>query len=95
MSTKIKLWTLESEDAAPELLGPLDYKEGDTYAALRTTLEEANVVDWPFSFWDTQTRCRIKERLEKLNRVGPEVFLLPSSTDVSGGRKRKRVLSVD
>ena len=95
MSTKIKLWTLESEDAAPELLGPLDYKEGDTYAVLRTTLEEADVVDWPFSFWDTQTRCRIKERLEKLNRVGLEVFLLPLSTDVSGGRKRKPVPSVD
>jgi hypothetical protein len=57
---KLILWTLLSEDANPQCLGSLDCTENDSYAALRVLLEEAEILDGGFDFWDPSLKCRIR-----------------------------------
>ena len=41
--------------------------KGDTYAKFRSPLEEIHVVDWPFQFFDNESRCMIKCKFKGLN----------------------------
>ena len=50
MSLKVKLFTLDNEDAAPELYGPVTVSEGLTFAQFRQILEDGELVEWPFEF---------------------------------------------
>jgi hypothetical protein len=76
MPTKVVLYTLQSEASAPELEGPMDCYEGDTYANLHVRLEAAGVLDWSFQFWDYDQKCRIKNKMERLNPIGNNVCVI-------------------
>lgn len=92
---KLILWTLFSEDANPQCLGSLDCTENDSYAALRVLLEEAEILDGDFDFWDPSLKCRIRKKLERLNKIGSDAFMIPAvgEGDIGptvGEKRRKR-----
>ena len=91
---KLILWTLLSEDANPQCLGSLDCTENDSYAALRVLLEEAEILDDGFDFWDPSLKCRIRKKLERLNKIGSDAFMIPvvgeANVGATVGEKRKR-----
>jgi hypothetical protein len=76
MPTKIALYTLQSEASALELEGPIGCCEGNTCANLRMRLEAAGVLDWSFQFWDYDQKCRIKNKMERLNPIGNNVYVI-------------------
>jgi hypothetical protein len=79
MPTKVALYTLQSEASAPELEGPMGCCEGDTCADLCVHLEAAGVLDWSFQFWDYDQKCRIKNKMERLNPIGNNVYVIRCS----------------
>jgi hypothetical protein len=79
MPTKVVLYTLQSEASAPELEGPMGCCEGDTCTDLRVRLEAVGVLDWSFQFWDYDQKCRIKNKMEKLNPIGNNVYVIRCS----------------
>jgi hypothetical protein len=91
---KLILWTMLNEDAYPQCLGSLDCTENDSYAALRVLLEEAEILDGGFDFWDPSLKCRIRKKLERLNKIGSDVFMIPAvgeaEVGATVGEKRKR-----
>jgi hypothetical protein len=43
------------------------------------------IVEWPFQFWDAEANCTIKTKLEKFNKSGLEVFVIPMVDVPSNG----------
>ena len=76
MPTKVKLYTLQSEASALELEGPMDCCKGDTCTNLRVHLEAARILDWLFQFWDYDQKCRIKNKIERLNPTENNVYVI-------------------
>ena len=56
-------------------------------------LEEKVVLDWPFEFWDNKERCRIRQKMEVLNDVVSDVYVLSKVVEVEGQEscKHRRV----
>jgi hypothetical protein len=79
MPTKVALYTLYSEASVPELEGPMGCCEGDTCVDLHVRLEAAGVLDWSFQFWDYDQKCRIKNKMERLNPIGNNVYVIRCS----------------
>ncbi len=87
----IKLWTLEDEDADPEYFGKVKVGDGQSYASLRERLEAANVLDWPFEFWDVEDNCRIRWNFKALNDILEEVHVIPVGCGNPLPAKRRRL----
>jgi hypothetical protein len=68
MSFKLKLISLGSSNAIPQVIGPCECVEGDTHAKHIPLLEGIHIVHWPFQFFDVESKCRIDYKLEGLNR---------------------------
>ena len=51
--------------------------EGNIYAKLWPLLEDIHIVDLLFQFFDVESRCKIDCKLEGLNRVSSNVYVLP------------------
>jgi hypothetical protein len=88
LNFKIRLYLVEDDVSRPELLSPFFCQTGDTYADLRTRLENGGCVEWPFLFWDFQDECRILKRFEAMNHVTDRVYVIPALEDE--GRLQKR-----
>jgi len=76
MSFKVKLFSLEHEWSILEKIGLIIAKEGESYANLWVRLEDADVIDWPFLFWDVENKVRINVKLEKLNTILPKMYAI-------------------
>ena len=76
MASKIKLFSLEREDANPNFIGQVDAVDTKQYVSLRLWLEEFSVVDWPFNFWDVEDKYRMKGKLEGMTTVDPKVYVI-------------------
>jgi hypothetical protein len=76
MPTKVAFYTLQLKALALELEGPMGCCEGDTCVDLRVCLEVARVLDWSFQFWNYDQKCRIKNKMERLNPIGNNVYVI-------------------
>ena len=59
MSLKLKLFSFANSNAIPNFIGLSECANGNTYARLRPLLEGIHIVDWPFQFFDVESRCTI------------------------------------
>jgi hypothetical protein len=89
MSLKIKLFTIANDDRVLKLLGPIIVYEDQSYVGLQCLLEEVEIVEWTFQFWDVKAKCTIKTKLEKFNKIGLEVFTIPIAKVPSNGVKQR------
>lgn len=87
----MKLWTLSGEGAAPELFGPLHVGDVESFAQLRGTLEAEQVLEFSFDFWDVEDCCRINARLERLNKIQGDVYVIQSAAENGGNVKRRKL----
>ena len=71
MASKIKLYSLDCEDVDVEFVGWIDAVAGETYVALHLRLYKFGVLDWLFSFWDVESKCRIRGKLEGMTTIDP------------------------
>lgn len=78
MALKVKLYTIDDEESAPEFQSPLPATKEDTYATFRLFLESEGLVDFPFDFWLPDDKIRCLPKFEKFNAVGGEVFVINS-----------------
>lgn len=85
---KVKLYSLSFEQSPKEYEGSIEYVEDETLSKLRIRLKKAEIMEFSFDFWDDEIKCRIKPRLERLNKVGEKVFLIPITVSNQVGRKR-------
>jgi hypothetical protein len=56
MAEKLMLYSLEVEAVEVEVIEKVDSCARERYANLRKRLEEFEVVEWPFDFWDAEER---------------------------------------
>jgi hypothetical protein len=82
---------VEEDGLTPQEVGKIDLVEGDTYDGLCVRLKENEVVEWPFQFWDVEDSCRIKVKLEQLNKIPPIVYVIPMHGLDEQLPKRRRV----
>lgn len=88
---RITLWTLEGDFADPEYFGKVDIGGASTLEALRVTLESNDVLEWPFEFWDTEDKRRVRKKLERLNAFSKDVYVIQAKEDLNEGNKRRRL----
>ncbi len=91
MSLKIKFFTIGDDDWVLKLFNPLIGYDNQSYAWLWCLLEGAKIVEWPFQSCDAETNCTIKTKLEKFNKIGLEVFVIPTTDVPSNGEKWQKV----
>lgn len=91
MVLRTRVLAVEEDGSTPQEVGKIDLVEGETYDGLRLRLEENEVVEWPFQFWDAEDSCRIKVKLERLNKIPPIVYVIPTHGLDEQLPKRRRV----
>ena len=95
MATQVKIWTMEGDFGIPKFYSKVKVFENETYASLRLRLEEKAALEWPFEFWDNEDRCRIRQKMEALNDVVGDIFVLPvRSKGEEAASKRRRLDNV-
>jgi hypothetical protein len=82
---------MEGESVVPQYFSKVKVLEEETYASLRVRLEEKSTLEWPFQFWDNEDRCRIWQKMEGLNDVVSDVYVLPLQCEVEEAPKRRRL----
>lgn len=88
---KVKIYSFDIEDGGKDWVGTVDVNDGDSYAALRVVLDDPPALDWPYDFWDVEEGCRIRQKLERLNKLPSEVLIVRQAEGVEEGAKRRRV----
>lgn len=91
VGTKLKIFSIAHDGAAPRSLGAIDFKNNENYAATRVRLEEVGFPGWPFHFWDVGDECRIVVQLECLNSTPDSVYVIPVESEDCQASKRIRV----
>jgi hypothetical protein len=79
MGFQIKLFSISTPSVDPEFIGSCEYELGDTYVKFQVLLEEIGIVDWPFQFWNSKINSRINKKLERLNKVLPNMYVILNS----------------
>ena len=92
LNFKIKLYTIDSESAEPELLNPFFCHIGDIYAELQSRLEKDGCVDWQFQFWDFDDQCRIRNKFKAMNLVSERVYVILE--EIEDGRRLHKWLKL-
>jgi hypothetical protein len=89
MSFSVRLHTICEVGAEADLVGSIDCEATDSYHTFRKLLEDICIVDWPFLFWDFVNSCAVNPKLERVNKIRPNVYVL-SSDHASNSAKRRR-----
>ena len=95
MSLKLKLFSILDSNTSPTLIGPCERIEGNTYAKLIPLLDDIHIVDWPFQFFDVESTCKIKCKLEGLNKVSLNLYVMPLSKVNLESKKHMCVIDLD
>ena len=91
MAIQVKIWTMGSDLGIPKFYSKVKVLADETYASLRLRLEEKQALEWPFQFWDKEDCCRIRQKMEGLNDVVADVYVLPLCSEDEGPLKRRRL----
>ena len=91
ISNRITLWTLEEEGADPEYFGRVDTGVASTLEALQETLENNEILDWPFEFWCAEDKRRVRKKLERLNSIPTEVHVIRLLEEDPDSSKHRRL----
>ena len=91
MAKQVKIWTMDVDYSIPEFYSKVKVVVDETYASLRACLEEKQALEWPFQFWDNEERCRIRQKIEGLNDVLADVYVLPLRCEDEEPSKRRRL----
>jgi hypothetical protein len=78
-----KITVLVDSTVDLEFVGFVDCEATDSYMQFRRLLENISIVDWPFLFWDNVNHCTINSKLELVNKVRIDVFVI--ANEESGG----------
>ncbi|CAM6082507.1 unnamed protein product [Calypogeia fissa] len=89
-----QLWRMEPGGQTKELLSPISLQDGlnvGKLSSIRSFLEENDLLEFKFAFWNEKTGSIISQKFEKANVIkGPEVFIIPLD-DVETSSKRARI----
>lgn len=77
---QVKLWTLNSDLDMSEYFDKVGVGAAETYASLKLKLEEEEILDWTFEFWDIKDNRRIRRKVERLNNIKTDVYIYPNRT---------------
>ena len=73
----------------PELFDKVKQEGAQTLASLRLRLETEEVLDWDFEFWDVDDKRRIRKKVERLNDVSGDVYVICTTSPESDVAKRR------
>ncbi|CAM6085926.1 unnamed protein product [Calypogeia fissa] len=89
-----QLWRVEPGGQTKELLSPISLQDGlnvGKLSSIRSFLEENDLLEFKFAFWNEKTGSIISHKFEKANVIkGPEVFIIPVD-DVETSSKRAQI----
>ncbi len=91
MAQLVKIWMLEDEFATPEIFDKVKQEGAETLASLRVRLETEEVLDWEFDYWDVEDKRRIRKKVERLNDVEGDVYVIRSQGGNEDPLKRRRL----
>jgi hypothetical protein len=87
----VRLHTISEIRAEVDLVGSIDCEATNLYYTFWKLLEEISIVKGPFVFWDTINHYVVNPKLERVNKVRRDVYVLPSE-QLNNSVKRKRQL---
>ncbi|CAM6086253.1 unnamed protein product [Calypogeia fissa] len=89
-----QLWRVEPGGQTKELLSPISLQDGlnvGKLSSIPSFLEENDLLEFKFAFWNEKTGSIISHKFEKANVIkGPEVFIIPVD-DVETSSKGARI----
>lgn len=91
MAVQVKLWILEGEFSIPTYYSKVKVVQDETFDSLRARLEGKGALEWDFDFWDMEESCRIRRKMEGLNDVGSDVYLVRAEAPRVDSSKRRRL----
>ena len=91
MVMQVKIWTMDADYSILEFYSKVKVLLDETYASLRICLEEKQALEWPFEFWDNKEHCRIRLKMEGLNNVLADVYVLPLRCEDEEPSKRRQL----
>jgi hypothetical protein len=90
MAFAVRLHILVDNTTDPKFVGSVVCEATDSYMQFRRLLEDISIVDWPFLFWDNVNHCTINPKLERVNKVRTNVFVIANKESNGLGCKRRR-----
>ena len=88
MALKVKLFIMADNSSNAKWFRPITVGENLTYAQFRRFLEDDNIMEWPFEFWDFEEKYRMNPKLESFNPISGVVTIILADTDLYKSRKR-------
>lgn len=82
---------MEDDGAKLEFFGKLKVDDDKSYASLREQLDQANVLDWPFDFWDAKDGCQVCRKIEAFNDILDNMHVIPMGSISPQSSKHKRI----
>jgi hypothetical protein len=89
MAFAVRLHILVDNTTDPKFVGSVVCEATDSYMQFRRLLEDISIVDWPFLFWDNVNHCTINPKLERVNKVRTNVFVIANKESNGLGCKRR------
>jgi len=77
MAMKVKIWMVDIDFALPKFYSKVKVLTDKTYAYLRVCLEDKQALECLFQFWNNEDHCKIKQKMDGLNYVVANVYVLP------------------
>ena len=83
MAFAVRLHTFVDNIIDPQFVGSIDCQATDLCMQFQRLLEDISIVDWLFFFWYNKNHCSINPKLEQVNKVWIDVFVIANKE--SGG----------
>jgi hypothetical protein len=78
MSFPMRLLTILEIGTKADLVGSINCEATNLYHNFRKLLEEISIVKFPFVFWNIMNHCVVNPKLEQVNKVQRDMYMLPS-----------------
>ena len=82
--------TFTESTVDPEFIGSIDCEASDSYMQFRGLLEDNNIMEWPFLFGDISNHCSVNPKLEPVNKVRADVYVIANEGIGGLGSKRRQ-----
>ena len=84
-----KVITLIDSTIELQFVSSVDCEAIDLYMQFWRLLENINIMDWPFLFWDSANHCTINPKPKQVNKVWTDVFVIANKESGGLGYERR------
>ena len=82
---------MKGDSIVPQYYSKMKVFLGGNVCLTQGLFDKESRLEWPFEFWDNDDKCRIRQKMEGLNTVVGDVYVLPQMSEVEGAPKRRHL----